>query len=181
MIRTPIYQGVAQSDLDMAGFDLLNFSGVGVGTSDGIIHQNAQNGAYQFVLTDAGKHVFHDSATAHDWTIPANASVPFEIGTAITIVNNTGAGVITLKITSDTLRRGDGAAATGDQTIAANSIATILKTKATEWFVAGVLSDTGTLYIGTDARLVSVTGGVKLEVRNAGTGTWVEATRYTNP
>lgn len=38
-----------------------------------------------------------------------------------------------------------------------------------------------THYIGTDARLVAVSGGVKLEVRNAGTGVWVEATRWTNP
>jgi hypothetical protein len=39
----------------------------------------------------------------------------------------------------------------------------------------------GTIYVGTDARLVAVSGGVKLEVRNTGTGVWVEATRYTNP
>ena len=41
--------------------------------------------------------------------------------------------------------------------------------------------DVNTVYIGTDARLTPLTGGVKLEVRNAGTGVWVEATRYTNP
>ncbi len=39
----------------------------------------------------------------------------------------------------------------------------------------------GTVYVGADARLVAISGGVKLEVRNTGTGTWVEATRYTNP
>lgn len=37
------------------------------------------------------------------------------------------------------------------------------------------------LYIGTDARLVAVSGGAKLEARNTGTGTWVEAARWTNP
>jgi hypothetical protein len=36
-------------------------------------------------------------------------------------------------------------------------------------------------YIGTDARLVPVSGGVKVEVRNITTGTWLEATRWTNP
>ena len=35
--------------------------------------------------------------------------------------------------------------------------------------------------VGPDARFSAITGGVKLEVRNASTGTWVEATRYTNP
>ena len=39
----------------------------------------------------------------------------------------------------------------------------------------------GTVYVGTDARFTPVSGGVKLEVRNTSTGTWVEATRYTNP
>lgn len=37
------------------------------------------------------------------------------------------------------------------------------------------------LKIGTDARLVPVSGGVKLEARNTGTGTWLEAARWTNP
>lgn len=39
----------------------------------------------------------------------------------------------------------------------------------------------GTAYVGTDARLVPVSGGVKLEARNTGTGVWVEAARWTNP
>lgn len=38
-----------------------------------------------------------------------------------------------------------------------------------------------TLYIGTDARLVPVSGGAKLETRNTGTGIWVESARWTNP
>jgi hypothetical protein len=37
------------------------------------------------------------------------------------------------------------------------------------------------VYVGSDARLVSLSGGVKLEVRNTSSNTWVEATRYTNP
>jgi hypothetical protein len=36
-------------------------------------------------------------------------------------------------------------------------------------------------YIGRDARLVPISGGVKLEVRNTSSDTWLEATRYTNP
>ena len=37
------------------------------------------------------------------------------------------------------------------------------------------------IYIGSDARLVPISGGAKLEVRNTGTGVWVEAARWTNP
>jgi hypothetical protein len=130
---TPLYNAQLQSDLDTNGFKV-------VSSESGDIPQNAQPNDYTLTLADAGKHIFHDSATPHNYTIPSNASVPFPIGSASTIVNNTGSGTITLKITSDTLRRGDGNTDTGDRTIAPGSIATILKTKATEWMITGVYS-----------------------------------------
>lgn len=102
--------------------------------------QNVKAAAYEFVLTDSGKHVFHDEASARTYTIPANASVAFPIGTIITIVNNASAGAITLAITTDTLRRGDGIAGTGSRTIAASSVASIIKTKTTEWVITGAFS-----------------------------------------
>lgn len=106
--------------------------------------QNTQNAAYTFVLTDAGKTIYHDETSARTWTIPANASVAFPIGTVI-VLDNTGngsgvPGAITLAITSDTLRRGDGTAGTGSRTIAANAVAAIRKTKATEWSITGSFS-----------------------------------------
>lgn len=104
------------------------------------IPQVIQNLPYTFAMTDAGKHAFHDEVTARTYTIPANATVAFPIGTTITIVNNTGAGVITLSISTDTLRRGDGTAGTGNRTIAADSIATIIKTKTTEWMIHGTFT-----------------------------------------
>lgn len=102
------------------------------------IEQNSQSAAYSLVLTDAGKHIFHPSAdtTARVWTIPANASVPYPIGTAITFVNQSGAGVITISITSDTMRLA-GAGTTGSRTLAANGIATALKITSTEWIISG--------------------------------------------
>jgi hypothetical protein len=101
---------------------------------------NTQNAAYTFVLTDAGKTIFHDEVTARVYTIPANASVAYPIGTAITIINNTSGGSITLSITSDTLRRGDGTAGTGSRTISSDSVVTIIKTKLTEWMITGKFS-----------------------------------------
>lgn len=106
----------------------------------GVITQNPQATNYTLALADSGKHIFHDSATAHTYTIPANSSVAFPIGTTITLVNNTGGGVVTLAITTDTLRRGDGTAGTGSRTISADSVATILKTKSTEWMITGKFS-----------------------------------------
>jgi len=130
---TPLHNAQLQSDLDTNGFRILD-------TESGDIPQNAQPNDYTLTLADAGKHIFHDSATPHNYTIPSNASVPFPIGSATTIVTNVGSGSITLKITSDTLRRGDGTAGTGDRTIPPSSIATILKTKATEWMISGVFT-----------------------------------------
>ena len=49
-----------------------------------IIPQNSQSAAYTLVLADAGKHIFHPStdANARTYTIPANSSVAYTIGTA---------------------------------------------------------------------------------------------------
>lgn len=100
------------------------------------VPQNTQNADYTFALTDSGLHVFHDEVSARTYTIPTNASVAFNIGSTITIVNNTGAGNITLT-SADTIRRGDGVAGTGSRTIGPDSIVTLLKTKATEWMISG--------------------------------------------
>ena len=102
------------------------------------IEQNSQSGAYTLVLSDAGKHIYHPSAdtTARTWTIPSNASVAFPIGTAITFVNDSGAGVITIAITSDTLVLA-GAGTTGSRTLAANGVATALKIGTTRWQING--------------------------------------------
>jgi hypothetical protein len=103
-----------------------------------LIPQVSQSAAYTLVLADAGKHIFHPSAdtTARTWTIPANASVAFAIGTAVTFVNQNAAGVITIAITTDTMRLA-GAGTTGSRTLAANGIATALKVTATEWIISG--------------------------------------------
>lgn len=103
------------------------------------IPQNSQSAAYTCVLADAGKHVLHPSAdtTARTFTIPANSSVAFPIGTAITFVNQNSAGVVTIAITTDTMRLA-GAGTTGSRTLAANGVATATKITATEWIISGV-------------------------------------------
>lgn len=104
----------------------------------GDIPQNSQSAAYTLVLTDKGKHILHPSAdtTARIWTIPANSSVAFPIGTAITFVNQNAGGAITIAITTDTMRLA-GTGTTGSRTLAANGIATALKLTATEWIISG--------------------------------------------
>lgn len=102
------------------------------------IPQNSQSVAYTLVLTDAGRHILHPSAdtTARTFTIPANASVAYPIGTALTFVNQNAAGVVTIAITTDTMRLA-GTGTTGSRTLAANGIATALKVTATEWIISG--------------------------------------------
>lgn len=107
-------------------------------TGPSTIPQNSKSAAYTLVLGDAGQHIFHPSAdtTARIWTIPANASVAYPIGTAVTFVNQNAGGVITISITTDTMRLA-GLGTAGSRTLAANGIATALKVTTTEWIISG--------------------------------------------
>lgn len=103
------------------------------------IPQNSKSADYTLVLSDGeGKHILHPSAdtTPRTFTIPANASVAYPIGTAITFVNQNSAGVLSIAITTDTMRLA-GTGATGTRTLATNGVATALKITATEWIISG--------------------------------------------
>jgi hypothetical protein len=102
------------------------------------IPQNIQSAAYTLVLSDQGGEIFHPSAdtTARVWTIPANASVAFPVGTCVTFTNQNAAGTLTIAITTDTLRLA-GPGTTGSRTLTANGIATAKKVTATEWLITG--------------------------------------------
>jgi hypothetical protein len=98
----------------------------------------SKNTAYTLVLGDAGTAILHPAldTTARTYTIPANSSVAYPIGTTITIINQNGAGVITIAITTDTMRLA-GAGTTGSRTLAANGVATVIKITSTEWIISG--------------------------------------------
>jgi hypothetical protein len=102
------------------------------------IPQNSKSEAYTLVLADSGKHILHPSAdtTARTFTIPANGSVAFPVGTAITFINQNDAGVVTIAITTDTMRLSP-AGTTGSRTLAANGSATAIKITSTEWLISG--------------------------------------------
>lgn len=101
------------------------------------IPQNAQTGSYTLVLADSGKHIYHAAAAAvATYTIPANASVAYPIGTAITFVN-LSTNAVTIAITSDTLVW-VGAGATGSRTLAQYGEATALKITSTSWLISGI-------------------------------------------
>ena len=99
---------------------------------------NSQSAAYTMVGTDYWTTVLHPSAdtTARVFTIPANSSVAYRIGTELVIVNQASAGVVTIAITTDTMRLA-GAGTTGSRSLAANGVASIRKITATEWIIDG--------------------------------------------
>lgn len=100
------------------------------------IPQNSQSADYTLVLADRAWHIFHPSGdnNPRTWTIPANASVAFPVGTAVTFVNKINS--IAIAITSDTLTWADDGS-TGSRTLAANGICTALKITSTEWLISG--------------------------------------------
>lgn len=109
-----------------------------VALGSAIAAQNSQSAHYTLVLADAGKHILHPSAdtTSRTFTIPANASVPYPIGTTLVFVNQNGAGTVIIAITTDTLRLAV-AGSTGSRSLYANGLATALKITATEWIISG--------------------------------------------
>ena len=101
------------------------------------IPQNSQSAAYTLVLADAGKHIFHPVGdnNARTFTIPANSSVAYPVGTAITFINMAVANV-TIAITTDTLTLSP-AGTSGSRTLATNGSATCIKITSTQWLISG--------------------------------------------
>lgn len=102
------------------------------------IPQVRKSAAYTLVVDDAGKHILHPSAdtTARTFTIPANSSVAYPVGTAITFVNQNGAGALIIAISSDTMRLA-GNGTTGSRMLSDNGVATAIKIATTEWIISG--------------------------------------------
>ena len=158
-ITLPVADGTAGQAITTNGSGVLSFSSVvnsggALGTPssgtlsnctvDGTtavgfrsIPQNSQSAAYTLVLEDAGKHIFHPVGdnNARTFTIPANSSVAYPIGTALTFINMSVANV-TIAITTDTLTLSP-AGTTGSRTLATNGSATCIKITATQWLISG--------------------------------------------
>jgi hypothetical protein len=100
------------------------------------VPQNIQASNYAPVLADSGKHIYHASGAAGaTWTIPANSTVAYPIGTTLTFVNDS-ANNIAINITTDTLVWSPGTT-TGFRTLGIGGIATALKVTATRWLISG--------------------------------------------
>lgn len=98
---------------------------------------NAQTGTtYTLVLTDAGKIITATNGSAQTYTIPANASVAFPVGTIINVIQ-AGSGVVTLE--GDTGVTVNGTSAGSVDTTTQYQGAALLKTGADEWIISGAV------------------------------------------
>jgi hypothetical protein len=97
---------------------------------------NSQSAAYGLLATDAGKSIVHPITdnNARTFTIPANGTVPFPVGTTITFINMIN--TVTIAITTDTMYLA-GSGATGSRTLAAYGMATAVKVTSTSWIISG--------------------------------------------
>lgn len=102
---------------------------------------NIQNGVYQFAIADQGNTVYHNSGSTPTWTIPANATINFPLGAAITLVVKHGAGVVTLTPASvvNLFQAGTGAGGTAvNRFLNQDTMAVIIQLETDYWQISGV-------------------------------------------
>ena len=118
-----ILDGVTATAAEINKLD--GFSPLGINNSEA---QVSKTDDYTATLAEAGTRVDFGAASGKTFTIPANASVAFPIGTII-IVSKSGANNLTLAITSDTL--------IGSTTLSATTACLLVKIAATQWIRIG--------------------------------------------
>ena len=85
------------------------------------------------VLSDSGKHLYVSSGV----TVPPNSSVPFDIGTVITIINSSSVSSLTITQGSGVTLRLSGTATVGNRTLAVFGLCSIIKVATDTWFISG--------------------------------------------
>lgn len=98
---------------------------------------NSQSGNYTCVLTDAGTAILHPSGggAGDTYTIPANASVAYPVGTVLTFVNR-DSNSVAITINTDTLTLA-ATTTTGSRTLLQNGVASAIKVESTLWLISG--------------------------------------------
>lgn len=93
---------------------------------------------YTLVLSDRGKTIQHPSGggASDVFTIPANSSVAFPIGTVIGF-ENLDSNALSIAITTDTLTLA-GTTTTGTRTLGQNGVAVARKVTSTSWLIWGI-------------------------------------------
>ena len=164
----------ANSSTTVDGIDAVGFRNIPI---------NSQNTAYTAVLADSGKVIFHPETDANTrtFTIPANSTVAYPNGTAITFINMSSANV-TITLATDTMYSSpDGT--TGSKVLSQYGSATALKMTPTSWLLSGsglsavVITQRAIFGYGQNSsyvsvsmtNLVSTTGVVATDTTGVGT------------
>jgi hypothetical protein len=120
---------------------------VGKNTTDTLTNKiivqaiNAQTTtAYVTVAADAGAIVTINNASANTFKLPTNASVPYAIGSTITLIQ-TGVGATTISaVTPATTTVLSTGTTTASPVLGQNKSATCIKTGTDTWYVVGAIS-----------------------------------------
>jgi hypothetical protein len=111
-----------------------NGSTTAVGYRD--IPQVSFAGNTTIATTDAGRHYYSTQSTSYILTIANNASQGFQVGAAITVVNQ-GTGNITIAQGSGVTLYLAGNATSGNRNVATFGMATLIKVATDTWFING--------------------------------------------
>lgn len=101
------------------------------------VPSNSKSADYTAVLADSGKSIDHPATDTNvrTFTIPANGTVAYPVGTCLSFSNMTAA-VVTIAITTDTLYLA-GTGSTGSRSLAQYGVATARKLTSTTWLING--------------------------------------------
>jgi hypothetical protein len=130
-LTLPAADGTNGQFLKTDGSGALSFGTVSVPVS---YPQESKTANYTLVLADAGKQLFHPASDANirTFTIPANSSVPFPIGTVLLFTQENGGNYfIKVDINSDTLVTNK--SITGSVFVDAGNTLYCVKVSATKW------------------------------------------------
>jgi hypothetical protein len=111
-----------------------NTAGFAIGYRD--IPQVSFTGNATIATTDAGKHFYSTQSSNFTLTIANNASQGFQVGAAITVVNQ-GTGTITIAQGSGVTMYLAGNATASNRSVATFGMATIMKVATDTWFING--------------------------------------------
>lgn len=135
-------QGFGGVSLAAQGIELLNLNTFGGVLSPNLadavgykgLPQNQRTSAYTLALSDIGKHLY-TTAGAFAVTVPSNATTAFQVGTAITVINEDAVKTIAPAAGVTLVQAGTGA--TGTRTLAIGAIATLIKVQSDRWYISG--------------------------------------------
>jgi hypothetical protein len=89
------------------------------------------------ITSDAGKHYYGSNTNPITLTIPTNANVAFNIGTAISIVNQGTGNITVANAAGVSLYLAGNSTVSNNRTITTYGMATLLKVNTNTWFING--------------------------------------------